>query len=143
MEHFHAFRSAIRWSENFIVGLICFQIIVFLLCFYVSRKDRGLASRVPLLVFIAIIVRSAERLNALGAEHWESFATQDYFDKRGVFVGIMLCAPLLLDSLMMLIFFMKEASTLLVQVKRNQIQQQKGDGKKKKTVSRAKTKKQD
>ena len=118
---------------------------MFLLCLFVSTKDRGLAPRVCVLLFIGIIVRSAEWLNLLGEEHWESFANQDYFDKRGVFIGIMLCAPLLLDSLMMLLFFMKEASTLLVHVKRNEIKQKKkstgNDGGKKKT-NRAKTKKQ-
>lgn len=146
-EHFDAFRSAITWSEKFIVGLICFHLVVFLLCFFVSRKDKGVAPRVGLLVFIGVLVRSAEWLNSLGNEHWESFATQNYFDNRGVFVGIMLCAPLLLDSLMMLLFFMREAATLLVQVKRNEIQRKKknnSDGNnKKKTGSRAKTKKQD
>mmetsp|Transcript_24222 Transcript_24222/g.57159 ORF Transcript_24222/g.57159 Transcript_24222/m.57159 type:complete len:259 (-) Transcript_24222:249-1025(-) len=147
-EHFDAFRSAIRWSENFIAGLICFHIFVFLLCLFVSKKNSGLAPRVGLMVFIGVVVRSAEWLNSLGDEHWESFATQNYFDNRGVFIGIMLCAPLLLDSLMMLLFFMKEASTLLVQVKRTEIQRKRksasnGDRKKKKSGSRPKTKKQD
>lgn len=149
MEHFHAFRSAINWSEKFIIGLICFQIVMFLLCLFVSRKDRGLAPRVCLLVFIGVVVRSAEWLNAQGVQHWESFATQDYFDKRGIFIGIMLCAPLLLDSLMMLLFFMKEASKLLIQVKRSEIKtkyKQKNNNNKgggKKNAGRAKTKKQD
>jgi len=147
MEHFHAFRSAINWSEKFIVGLICFQIVMFLLCLFVSRKNRGLGSRVSLLVFIGVVVRSAEWLNSQGEQHWESFATQDYFDKQGIFIGIMFCAPLLLNSLMMLLFYMSEASTLLIQVKRNEIKQKSksngGGGKKKNTGSRAKTKKQD
>ncbi|VEU36692.1 unnamed protein product [Pseudo-nitzschia multistriata] len=148
-EHFDAFRSAINWSEKFVIGLVCFQIVMFLLCLYFSKKDRGLAPRISLLVFIGIVVRAAEWLNSIGADHWESFATQDYFDKKGIFVGIMLCAPLLLDSLMMLLFFMKEASTLLVQVKRNEIKQKQkkksksDDGKKEKVGGRTKTKKQD
>ena len=150
MEHFQAFRSAIKWSEKFILGLVAFQVVMFFLCLHFSRKDRGLAPRVTLLVIIFIVVRSAEWLNAQGEEHWELFATQDYFDKRGIFVGIMLSGPLLLDSLMMLLFFMREASSLLVQVKRTEIQRkkQKNDGKatggkKKITGKRAKTKKQD
>ena len=116
---------------------------MFFLCLYVSRTDRGLAPRITLMVFIAIVVRSAEWLNALGEEHWESFATQDYFDKRGIFVGIMLCGPLLLDVLMMLLLFMKEAAVLLVQVKRTEIQQKRKGKKKNDSRKRAKTKKQD
>jgi len=77
------------------------------------------------LVFIGIIVRSAEWINTQGAKHWEQFATQDYFDKRGIFIGIMLAAPLLVDSFMMLLFFMSEASSLLIEVKRNEIKEKK------------------
>ena len=125
LEHFHAFRSAIRWSEKFIIGLLTFQFIMFLLCLFVSRKDRGLTPRVCVLVFIGAVVRSAEWLNSLGAKYWERFATQDYFDNRGVFVAIMLSGPLLLDSLMMLFMFVSEASSLLIQVKRAEIKQKK------------------
>ena len=122
---------------------------MFFLCLYVSQRDRGLAPKLALMSFIFIVVRSAEWLNAKGEEHWESFATQDYFDKRGIFVSIMLCAPLMLDVLMMLLFFMKEASSLLVEVKRTEIQRKKqkekenGGGKKKTKGSRSKTQKQD
>ena len=144
-EHFQAFKSAINWSEKFILGLIVFQIVMFLLCFWVSRKDRGLAPRLILMAVIFVIVRSAEWLNDLGEEHWESFATQDYFDKRGIFVAIMLSGPLLLDVLMMLLFFIREASVLLVQVKRTEIQRKKErqqDKQKKGTGTRGKKNKE-
>jgi len=151
MEHLQAFRSAINWSEKFVLGLIAFQIVMFFLCFYVSRKDLGVAPRLTLLVVIGVIVRSSEWLNAKGEQHWESFATQDYFDKGGIFTIIMLSGPLLLDSLMMLLFFMREAAVLLVQVKRTEIQRKSqkqsgkgnGGGKKKNAGKRPKTKKQD
>lgn len=124
-EHFDAFRSAITWSENFILGLIAFQVLMFVLSLAVSRRDGPLTPRVCVLLFIGIVVRSAERLNSLGSQHWKSFATQDYFDSRGVFVGIMLCGPLLLDCLMMLFMFLREASTLVVQVKKEELKRKK------------------
>lgn len=101
-----------------------------------------MAPKLTLMAFIAILVRSAEWLNTKGEEHWESFATQDYFDKRGIFVGIMLCGPLLLDLIVMLLFFMREASLLLVEVKRTEIQRKKLKEKKTKG-KRSKTQKQD
>ena len=36
-------------------------------------------------------------------------------------MGVMVCGPLLLDCLIMLIFFVREAGLLLVQVKREEI----------------------
>ena len=123
LEHFHAFRSAITWREPFILGLVAFQIIMFFLCLYVSRPERGLAPRLAVMVTLAVIVRSSEILNDWAAQHWESFCTQNYFDARGVFVMVMVCAPLLLDSLIMLFLFLREASQLLVQVKKVQLKQ--------------------
>jgi hypothetical protein len=35
----------------------------------------------------------ASRLNHLGATHWKKFATQDYFDKGGFFISVMLSLP--------------------------------------------------
>lgn len=138
-EHLDAFRSAITWSEKFIIGLVCFQIFMFLTCLYISRKNSGLIPRASLLVFIAVVVRSGEWLNEQGQTHWEQFATQDYFDKRGIFISITLAGPLLLDSLMMLIIYLSEASKLLVEVKRNEFKQKKGGKKNSKTTNKKKS----
>jgi transmembrane protein 18 len=125
MEHFHAFRLAITWNEPFILGLLVFQVIMFGLCFYVSRRDRSLAPRIVMLVLIGLVVRSAEYLNQWASQHWEEFATQNYFDKRGVFVAVMVSGPLLLDSFVMLFLFLSEAGSLLVKVKKEEIKRNK------------------
>jgi hypothetical protein len=144
MEHFHAFRSAIRWTEPFVLCLIGFQIFMFLVCIWASRKDRGMTPRLIILVVIGVTVRSAERLNNLAAQNWESVATQDYFDRRGIFVGIMLCGPLVLDCMMMLLLFLREAAQLLIQVKKREITQKKKEEKGSGGEQRAaKTRKQD
>ena len=94
---------------------------------------------------ILIVVRSAERLNDYGAQNWESLATQNYFDNRGVFVSLMLSAPLLLISVCMLLAFMREAVGLLVEVKKHELRAKaKAGGKDAKKQSRGKkNKKQD
>lgn len=139
MEHFHAFRYAITWSEPFVLGIVTFQVFMFLFTLYVSRKNQRLTPRVILMLLILGIVRMAERLNDMGAKKWQSFSTQNYFDRRGIFVSIMICAPLLLDSLLMMVLFLREASQLLVEVKTAQLnkrkqqqQQQKSSGNKEK-----------
>mmetsp|Transcript_35007 Transcript_35007/g.84723 ORF Transcript_35007/g.84723 Transcript_35007/m.84723 type:complete len:264 (-) Transcript_35007:8-799(-) len=137
-EHFDAFRSAINWSEPFILAVIGFQCVMFCLCLYVSRKDRGLLPRVSALFVIGVLVRSAEWFNTVAAEHWESFATQDYFDSRGIFISIFLSGPLLLDSLMMLFMYVAEAGQLLVEVKKREMK----DKQKKKKKNNKNTKKE-
>jgi transmembrane protein 18 len=124
LEHFHAFRHAISWSEPFILCLLAFQVFMFCSSIYVSRKERGLTLRLIVMISIAALVRGAESLNHWASRHWAQFATQNYFDKKGIFVSVMVCAPLLLDSLIMLLFFLREASQLLVQVKTAQLKKQ-------------------
>ena len=130
-EHWDAFRTAITWSEPFIVGLLTFQVFIFLCTIYVCRKDVSLAPRIILMVLIAALVRSAEYLNGWAARSWEEWGiTQNYFDPRGIFVSIFLCAPLLVDSFIMLIAFLRESSTLLVQVKTAELKQKRKQKKK-------------
>ena len=96
------------------------------------------------MIMIAIIVKSAEFLNELGSTHWREFATQNYFDKRGIFVAIMLSGPLLVDSFIMLFRFLSEASHLLVEVKREEIKRKKAKNSQPATTTpRAKTAKSD
>lgn len=134
-EHINAFRSAITWSEPFIIGLIIFQIFMFSCTVYVSRPSVDLMPRVVLLVVIGIIVRTAEYTNEWAAQNWRELGiTQNYFDARGLFMAIMLSAPLLLNSLIMLLCFVREAKNLLVEVKTKQILQKRAA--KKKTESK-------
>jgi hypothetical protein len=87
---------------------------------------------------IAGLVRGAEYINRWASHNWESFATQNYFDERGIFVSIMLCAPLLLDSLVMLLLFLREASQLLIAVKTAELKKQKKAAKEESTTGTTK-----
>ena len=129
MERLDAFRHAIAWSEPFIIGLVVFQIVMFALTLYVGRRGFNSTIRIALLIFVFVIVRAAEYLNTWGAHEWESFATQNYFDRQGLFIAIFWCAPLLVDAFIMLVMFLLEAAQLLVQVKTAQIKQKQRDAK--------------
>lgn len=41
----------------------------------------------------------AENINTLGARHWTEFATQDYFDRHGVFISLLFSLPLMVIAL--------------------------------------------
>lgn len=84
-------------------------------------------------------MRSAEKLNDYGSENWEQFASQNYFDNRGVFVSLMISAPLLFISACMLVAIVREASSLLIDVKTREFKAKAKQGGKR----RKKTKKQD
>lgn len=97
----------------------------------VSRKG-SLYGRMGLMLVVGIIVRLAERLNAMGASRWREFSTQNYFDKNGIFMGIMVCAPLLLVCLLMLVSIIWEAQQMLLDVKKMKINKQTKQKQKKK-----------
>lgn len=147
-DSFDAFRSAIKWSEPFIMGLITFHIVILFTTLFVTTRRCGIVPRMLLLFFVAVMVRSAEMLNRYGANNWETFATQNYFDEKGIFISIMMSAPLLMVSFIMLISYLREASGLLVQVKRQQLKEkqrnsQSKGAKTKKATKKATSKKDD
>mmetsp|Transcript_7150 Transcript_7150/g.19923 ORF Transcript_7150/g.19923 Transcript_7150/m.19923 type:complete len:281 (-) Transcript_7150:124-966(-) len=131
MEHVAAFRAAIDWTEPLIVGLVVFQVVMFGLTVALIKRG-GTATRFGMLVFIAVLVRLAERINAYAGNRWEDIATQNYFDTNGVFVLIFLAVPLLLDCVIMLVSFMREASGLLVEVKTMEMKKKGSSSKQKK-----------
>lgn len=136
-DHFHAFCAAVNWTEPFILSLMAFHVVVFALCMWASRPSRSLVPRVGIMICIGILVRSAERLNTYAAQNWEEFSTQNYFDSKGVFMGIFLCGPLLVDSFLMLVVYLREAAQLLVQVKTMELKR-KQEAKKKNKESKKK-----
>lgn len=85
--------------------------------------------RLIVMVCVGLMVRCSELINGYGARNWESFATQNYFDRGGIFTGIMFCGPLLVDCFMMLTFLLREASQLLIEVKTMELKKKAGNGK--------------
>ncbi len=82
------------------------------------------------------IVFNAERINSLAARHWQSFATQNYFQSLGVFTSALLSAPLLLTMFTILINYLMEMVHLMVEMKRKElIYKAKQRGKDKKEAS--------
>ncbi|KAK1745659.1 transmembrane protein 18 [Skeletonema marinoi] len=130
-EQIQAFKAAITWSEPFIQCLLAFQAVVIITAIALTKKG-GLYTRMGFMIILAIIVRLAERLNVMGNSRWKEFATQNYFDRGGIFIGIMLCAPLLCVCFGMLFAMFREANTLLVDVKAMKIKAQQEQQQKKK-----------
>mmetsp|Transcript_15385 Transcript_15385/g.26257 ORF Transcript_15385/g.26257 Transcript_15385/m.26257 type:complete len:249 (-) Transcript_15385:275-1021(-) len=141
-EHIQAFAAAITWNETFIKSLLAFHAAVLVTALLLSRKG-GVYGRMALMIFLGIIVRAAEYLNATGARRWREFATQNYFDKGGIFMGIMVCAPLLVVCSGMLFSMIYEASNLLVDVKKMKIDAQKKAKEKKNEKKEMKQQKKD
>ena len=106
------------WSEPWLRCVIGFHCVLWVLAVCTRRRVNA---QCGIFFVVAAAVAAAERLNALGARRWSSFATQDYFDEHGVFAACVWCAPLLALAFLQLFNFLYLASNLLVDVKRNEI----------------------
>ena len=78
---------------------------------------------------ICLIVFFCERINSLCSENWYEFATQNYFDEHGVFMGVIVCAPLLTIGFLQLLNLLVLASGALIKAKRMKLQRDRNDKK--------------
>lgn len=62
-----------------------------------------------------------ERLNTLASKHWRLFATQDYFDSRGVFYSAVVGGPVLLNLVLVVAMYLLQCVALLAQAKGAQL----------------------
>ncbi|GAB9471051.1 Transmembrane protein 18 [Globisporangium polare] len=107
--------EAVDWQEPLIVGAIAFHALLFLAVF-LSRKR--LAFQFGLFVVIIALLAVTEPLNKWAQGNWKLFATQNYFDPRGVFMGIFYAGPLLAAGFFQLLLSMKNMVQMIILVKR-------------------------
>mmetsp|Transcript_85 Transcript_85/g.244 ORF Transcript_85/g.244 Transcript_85/m.244 type:complete len:239 (-) Transcript_85:13-729(-) len=145
-EKIAAFSSAITWEETFIRCLLGMHVVLAILAIIFSRK-KSFEGQVILFAIIAGLVYFSEKLNTYGQHHWKEFATQNYFDDQGIFAGTMFAGPLLTICLCMVIDMVREASNLLIVVKRKEIKlkqtKKPSDASKKSTTAKRRSKKED
>ena len=115
------FIHAINWNERWIQSILLFHGLLLLTALMYRRN-----STVQLCIFLVAlgVVACAQPLNSLGAEYWEDFATQPYFDKYGAFFSAVVSCPLVLVMLVVLVNCIVIAVSEMVELKRKQLKQQ-------------------
>jgi hypothetical protein len=85
----------VAWKdEAWLQALFAFEAAL-LLAVVLSRKRHYLLQG-SLFVFIVALIAASETLNSWAKANWKRFSTQNYFDPRGVFAGVVygaLCPP--------------------------------------------------
>ncbi len=114
-----AWAHAIDWRrERWLQALLVAHAVVWAVTLATRRR-----SSVQFVIFIltCTIVYMLERINAWCALHWREFSTQNYFDKNGVFAGVVVAMPLTLLLLFQLLNSLYLTSQLLVVQKRAEL----------------------
>ena len=118
LEPIMAFVHAVDWTEPWLIGLMAFHLM--LIVVVIATRKQGNMQGV---IFFGILVSVyfAERLNSLLLRHWRSFATQPYFDSRGVFISTVWSGPLLLISSLILVNSMMMMIQMMIKWKRAEL----------------------
>jgi hypothetical protein len=116
-----AFLYEIDWTEPWLMGLVIFHVVTFCLILMLRQHEYIQAG---IFVTIGLLALSAEHLNEWAAANWKSFAGQQYFDSSGVFISVVLSCPIIVNGLLVVLMWLKGASTMLVKVKRAQLRKQ-------------------
>jgi uncharacterized membrane protein YciS (DUF1049 family) len=70
------------------------------------------------------MVYFSEYLNELAASNYQKFSNQNYFDSNGMFISIIFCCPILLNSLFILARWLMMSFDLITKVKTAQLKQE-------------------
>mmetsp|Transcript_42031 Transcript_42031/g.62806 ORF Transcript_42031/g.62806 Transcript_42031/m.62806 type:complete len:186 (+) Transcript_42031:2-559(+) len=121
LEDVQAFVHAVAWrEEHWLWAVGSFEALLWIL---VWLNRRHWERQAFIFILITAILSSAERLNRLGSQHWKAFSTQNYFDEHGAFLGVVVGIPLLLCQLLIVFFLLREASVMVIKVKRLELKQ--------------------
>jgi len=58
----------------------------------------------------------SEKINEYAAQNWRLFAREQYFDSNGLFISIMFSTPIILNTSIIVAFWLHENYKLLKQV---------------------------
>mmetsp|Transcript_90032 Transcript_90032/g.155985 ORF Transcript_90032/g.155985 Transcript_90032/m.155985 type:complete len:172 (+) Transcript_90032:52-567(+) len=118
-EDLQAFVHAVDWAKDqWIFGVFAVEVAILCLVVLSRRCWEGLAA---IFVLNGVLLFFLERLNTLAREHWEAFASQQYFDESGTFACVIFGAPMLICQLVIVVLLLKEASHMVIKVKRMEL----------------------
>ncbi|CAN6350913.1 unnamed protein product [Urochloa humidicola] len=117
-DNLRAFVRAVDWTEPWLMCLMAFHAILLLTAVGFRRN----ANFQLMLLFLAYSgVYMAEKMNRYLGEHWKSFASQNYFDRSGVFISVIWSGPLIFISIVSVVSSLIALCRLMVKWKRAEL----------------------
>ncbi|XP_040283513.1 transmembrane protein 18 [Bufo bufo] len=107
-------RVPIDWSEPWIIGLLGFHLLFFILT-CISFKCYKL--QIALFFLMVGLVSCAEYINEVAAVNWKLYSRQQYFDSSGMFISLVFSAPLLCNTIIIVVHWVYKTLSVMTELK--------------------------
>ncbi|KAM4695560.1 transmembrane protein 18 [Discoglossus pictus] len=107
-------RAPIDWTEPWLIGLIVCHILCFLVT-CITFKFYKL--QICHFLFMVALVSCAEYINEYAALHWRSYSKQQYFDSSGMFISLVFSAPLLCNTIIIVVHWVYKTLSVMIELK--------------------------
>ncbi|XP_066453870.1 transmembrane protein 18 [Eleutherodactylus coqui] len=123
-------RAPIDWSEPWIIGLLGFHLLCFIITLISFKFYKFQIAHFLLMVGL---VSCAEYINEVAAMNWKLYSRQQYFDSSGMFISLAFSAPLLCNTIIIVVHWVYKTLNVMTELKTLQKKRRAAKDKKKET----------
>lgn len=106
--------ASIDWYDPWFRYLLLFHVVCCAVTILIRRRT---GFQFVWFGFLLLLVFFAENINEWAALNYKLFSKQQYFDSNGLFISTIFSTPILINCLIMVVFWLLDMSRLMMDVR--------------------------